>query len=510
MGRAGYDCAMTLQAANDKAKAMSASVLMSARIADACAVVACDTACGCARVRRTSTFHPAGRVSKRSSMKVNVTRFVFASACMRNWTLILSVVVACTGCASYSLMPTPLIYAGAQGNKLFAEGDTDRSVPVELLYVTDRAPATAPDGPMPYTADRSRQLAFGSTSVEFGPDITWRALVTQSTTRQRSAAIELKLGKTAELGRFPSIPYEIVRTASGLSRAPAVTADHEAVRKRFQAELERRLATVARKEVVLFVHGVRNTFEDAVLTTGELCHFLGREFACVAFTWPAGENILGYGADRESAEFATEDLKKTIRMIADTQGVEKIHILAHSRGTDLAATAISELSVEAYVTRTTIARRFKIANIALMAPDLDFDVAPAKIWKVVSDPDLPYGDAPAPNFVAPSPEFHLTVYVSRSDKALATSGWLFGGAGRVGRLDVGMVSAESVTQARMLGGFDVIEVTETNCFVCHSYFVSNPRASSDLIAMLRYGLKPDDLGRALVEIQAPFWRLPSD
>ena len=31
--------------------------------------------------------------------------------------------------------------------------------------------------------------------------------------------------------------------------------------------------------------------------------------------------------------------------------------------------------------------RFKISNIALMAPDLDFDVAPAKIWKVVSDPD---------------------------------------------------------------------------------------------------------------------------
>ena len=233
-----------------------------------------------------------------------------------------------------------------------------------------------------------------------------------------------------------------MRTPAGLSRTPTVIAEHAAAKKSFEVELERRLAAAPRKEVVLFVHGYRNTFEDAVLTTGELCHFLGREFVCAAFTWPAGDTLFGYGVDRESAEFATEDLKKTIRMIADTPGVNNIHLLAHSRGTDLAATAVSELSVEAYVTRTTIARRFKIGNIALMAPDLDFDVAPAKIWKVVSDPDLPYGDEPKPDVVAPLPEFHVTVYVSPTDKALATAGWLFGGLGRLGRLDVEMVTAE--------------------------------------------------------------------
>ena len=168
---------------------------------------------------------------------------------------------------------------------------------------------------------------------------------------------------------------------------------------------------------------IANTFEDAVLTTGELCHFLGREFVCVVFTWPAGGTkgvFFGYDVDRESAEFAVEDLKKTIRMIAETPGVQKIHLLAHSRGTDLLATAVSDLSVEAYVSRSSIARKFKIGNIALMAPDLDFDVAFSKIWKVVSDPDLPYGDAPRPDVVVPSPEFHITVYVSPNDKALAT------------------------------------------------------------------------------------------
>ena len=281
-------------------------------------------------------------------------------------------------------------------------------------------------------------------------------------------------------------------------------------KKGFEAEVERRLGAARRKEVVLFVHGYNNTFEDAVLTTGELCHFLGRDFVCVVFTWPAGSTIFGYGFDRESAEFATEDLKKTIRMIADTRGLERIHLLAHSRGTDLAATAVSELSVEAYVSRTSIASRFKIGNIALMAPDLDFDVAPAKIWKVVSDPDLVYGEAPNPDVVVPSPEFHITVYVSPNDRALATAGWLLGGLVRVGRVDIGMVGPDALAQARVLGGIDVIQVTETNCFICHNYFVSNPRVSSDLIAMLRYGLKPNQAGRPLIEIEAPFWRVPAD
>ena len=305
--------------------------------------------------------------------------------------------------------------------------------------MTDRVRATNVDNAQPYTSDRARHLAFGSTVVEFGQGISWDTLVAQSVSAQRNVAIDLKLGSTTELGRFPDIPYEIERTPAGLSRTPAVIAAHEAAKSAFQAELDRRLVGAPRKEVVVFVHGFANTFEDAVLTTGELCHFLGREFVCMVFTWPAGGTkgvFFGYDVDRESAEFAVEDLKKTIRMVAETPGVQKIHLLAHSRGTDLLATAVSDLSVEAYVSRSNIARKFKIANIALMAPDLDFDVAFSKIWKVVSDPDLPYGDAPRPDVVVPSPEFHITVYVSPNDKALATSGWLFGSLVRVGRVDV--------------------------------------------------------------------------
>jgi esterase/lipase superfamily enzyme len=245
---------------------------------------------------------------------------------------------------------------------------------------------------------------------------------------------------------------------------------------------------------------------------GELCHFLGREFVCVIFSWPAGGgNIVsfGYDVDRESGEFATEDLKRTIRMIADTPGLQKIHLVAHSRGTDLLATAVSDLSVEVYITQTTLARRFKIGNIVLIAPDLDIDVALTKIWKTSSDPDLPYGTAPNPGGVFASPEFHITVYVSPDDKALAISGWVLGSIARLGRIDMSKLQPEDIAQSRQLGSFDVIEVSGVRCFICHSYFVSDRRVSSDLIAMLRYGLTPNEPGRPLIEVERPFWRVPT-
>ena len=287
-----------------------------------------------------------------------------------NWTPHLRIVLAAvfatllqSGCTTYSMMPTPALYMGERARPLFTVIDADRRTPpLDLLYVTDRVRATNPESTLPYTSGRSRHLAFGSTVVEFGQGITWDTLVTQSLSTQRNAAIELQLGNTTELGRFPDIPYEIERTAAGLSRTPAVIAAHEAAKNAFQAELERRLRAAPRKEVVVFVHGFANTFEDAVLTTGELCHFLGREFVCVVFTWPAGGTkgvFFGYDVDRESAEFAVEDFKKSLRMIAETSGVKKIHLLAHSRGTDLLATAVSDLSVEAYVSRSSIASKIQ-------------------------------------------------------------------------------------------------------------------------------------------------------
>jgi len=426
----------------------------------------------------------------------------------------LAALLGLAGCATtYPMMPTPVLYTGAQAKPLFTDAPAAvRTPPLDLLFITDRAAATSPGEPEPYTEDRSRSMAFGSTTVEFGEHITWDALVEQSLLVDRPIALDLTLGPTKELGRYPRIPYAVAMTPTGLTRAPAVVDAHEAANRELQAEIERRLALSPRKEMVLYIHGVANTFTDAALTMGEMCHYLGREFVCGIFTWPAGgkEGILfGYQQDYESSSFAVEHLRKAIRTIADTPGLKRLHILAHSRGTDVLATALSELSFEAYMQQSTLPQRFKLGNIVLLAPDLDVDVAPAKVFAVVSDPDLPYGAAPNPRVVIPPLlGFHLTVYVSPDDKALATSSWLFGSLARLGRIEASMLTPEQIKLVDELGFFDVIQIRGTTDFFGHGYFRSNPKASADLIAMIRYGLKPNEPGRPLEEIKGPFWRIP--
>ena len=426
----------------------------------------------------------------------------------------LTIVLA--GCATtHPMMPTPVLYTGAQARPLFVDLPAEhRTPPLDLLFITDRARAKGEDEQTPYTANRSRSMSFGSTTIEFGANLSWDSLLKESTKAKRGASLDLTLGATKELGRFPPIPYELEIGPNGVSRSRAIVDEYQKAKQELQGEIVRRLAISPRKEVVLYVHGYANSFEDAALTMGELCHFLGREFVCGIFSWPAGGKrgaFLGYDVDTESSEYAVEDLVKTIRIIATTPGVERIHLLAHSRGTDTLANAIAELSAEAYMLGSSFPRQFNIANVVLMAPDIDGDVALSKIFKVFSDPDLPFRGEPTPSaVVGDSPDFKVTIYASPDDKALATSGWLFGSISRLGRVDAAMLSPHQIEMIRTWGAADVIQVRGRTDFFGHSYFVSNPEVSADIIAMLRYGLKPNDPGRPLVEIVKPFWRVPKD
>ncbi len=444
-------------------------------------------------------------------MRVRRTNNAVRSRSLVACALVLIAFVLC-GCATNrALMPTPALYTGANARPLFDEASVDgQTTSVDLLFITDRA-AGAPGDELPYTAARSRSMAFGSTTIEFGEAVGLHALAGASTTQDR--AVALRLGATRELGRFPPIPYELTSVANGKVRRPEVVEAHERAKQALQAEVARRIDVARRKEVVLFVHGYGDSFEGAALTMGELCHFLGREFVCAIFSWPAGGRrgiLFGYDVDRESSEYAIEDLLKTLRIVAGAPGVQRVHVIAHSRGTDTLASALAQLSAEAYALQSSPTREFHVGNVVLIAPDLDGDVALTKIFKVFSDPDLPFGGKADPAVVIPpSPGLKVTLYVSPHDKAIAVASWMFGSIARLGRIDTTMFSEKQIEEIDKLGGVDIVQVEGATDLFGHSYFISNPRVSADIIAMLRYGLKPNEPGRPLERIAGPFWRVPT-
>ena len=275
--------------------------------------------------------------------------------------------------------------------------------------------------------------------------------------------------------------------------------------------MSRRLQRAPRKEVVIFVHGYNNSFDDAAYSTGNICRFLGADFVCVVLSWPAGGTsgfLFGYNVDRESGEFAVADMRKAIRAIGETKGIAKMHIIAHSRGTDVAASALQQLGIESYAMKSSLGERLHLANIVLASPDIDIDVAATKILTIASDPDLPYGTGPRPKGVFSQGELHLTIYSSPNDKALGLSGLLFGSVVRLGQLDPTKRLRElAEAPPDLAGAVDFVAFDGSSNFLGHNYFLSDPRVSADIVGLIRYGLKPGDPGRPLEEIRRPFWRI---
>jgi esterase/lipase superfamily enzyme len=419
-----------------------------------------------------------------------------------------------TGCAKPpQLMPTPNLYTSGELDPFPDVPPVLRNNKVDVLYITDRAmePGGSAQAPK-YGYGRSRAVAFGTSQVQFGKDVSWDQLVRASRSRERSVDLPVSVAATTELGRFPPTPRTLI-LLPGQTDAQRDEAEHAAERA-FCDQLSAQLALTPAKEVYLFVHGYNNDFTGSVQTIAQLWHFFGRHGVPVAYTWPAGRGGLlrGYTYDRESGEFTVFHLKKMLKQIAACPDVAKVHILAHSRGTDVLVTALRELHLElgggggnkdddgpddpaagdgsrggAPRTREVL----KLGTVVLAAPDMDTDVV---IQRMIT---VRLGQVPE----------RSALYVCRSDKALGMSNWLFRGSGRFGTLSSSIFSPAELEALRSNKTVQIIDARVSNPGPYgHSYFHSNPAVSSDLILLMRYQLPPGSQnGRPLRVDQKGFW-----
>lgn len=424
-------------------------------------------------------------------------------------------VLVLVGCASGPrlLMPTPTLYAAHPDDGPFdAVAEELRRTEVDLLYITDRLPDFSPEAELPYGQVRSRSIAFGSALVEMTPVADWQTLERESLLAERTQDIQLALGPVKELDRFPLEPYDIERTASGrILRSPGVMTRHKLATEAFRRELQRRLKSAPSKQVMLYVHGFNETFATAAYTAAELCHFFAHDQVCGYFTWPAsssGNFLLSYTTTTESAEYSVGHLKKAIRMIVQTPGVEGVQLLAHSRGSAVLLSALRELAIESIAAGIPPLQSLKIENVVLMSPDIDVDVATQKVEAFGSDPDLiAHWDN---EFVPDLLHGRLTIYASPEDRALRLSKFLFRSKHRVGQLRPEDISPAGQAYFSKWGEMDLVvyEGKRTDIFG-HSYFTSNPDVSSDLIQLVRFGRAPGEPGRSLVKTGPVTWEFPS-
>jgi esterase/lipase superfamily enzyme len=429
-------------------------------------------------------------------------------------TALVATTIVLVGCATTGreLMPTPVLYRLPGGEPVFHLAKGARPSPdLDLLYITDRAPETSPESKLPYGQQRAKRIVFGSAQVRMVPPLDWATLSEESRLAKRTREIDLELGTVRQLGAFPEEPYTVVRAANGaLLRDRAELARYDEAKHELQAEVERRLAVAPKKQVLLYVHGFNETFASAAYTTADLCHFLGREPVCAFFTWPAsssGSFLTSYTTTTESAEYAVEHLKKTIRTLAATPGVEGLQLLAHSRGSAVMLKAVHDLALEAIAAGKEPVNLYKIDNLVLLSPDIDVDIAAQQITGLISDPDLAtvWPEARLPRIL----KGRLTVYASPEDRALRISQILFRSRTRVGQLRPEDMSPRAQKYLATLGRIDLISYHGARTdFFGHSYFTSNPQVSSDLIELIRYGKRLGEPGRQLIRTGPVTWRFP--
>lgn len=410
------------------------------------------------------------------------------------WLTCLALLGGCAGQAR-QLMPMPNLYAGPEAPELFADLPEDlRSNRIDLLYLTDRQPETRSDGSLNYGFARSRSLGFGSAVVTINPGMPWEELEQVSLERKRSKRLVMELSSIEELGRFPPTPPELV-VVDGQTRVdPAALEVAAQTGEALQSEILRRLELAPANEVVVFVHGFNNDFDDAAFTLAELWHYLGREQVPILYTWPAGRGgPAGYIYDRESGEFTIHHLKSVFRFLHSIPEIDTFHLIAHSRGTDVLSSAIRELAIEARASGAAWPAKFRGSHIILAAPDLDMDVVSQRIVAEQLGRETR----------------NISIYTSRSDKAIGLAEHFFKSVKRIGRLGAEDMPETGASSMPNIEGLSFIELEEVqSAGSSHGYFHSDPSASSDLILMIRYGREPGaEHGRPLKPVAAGFWQI---
>ncbi len=410
-------------------------------------------------------------------------------------TFLLLLLVVTAGCQR-QLMPTPNLYAESDENPWAELPSELQGTTVDVLYLTDREPRERSDGRVTYGYGRSWSLAFGSVEVQIGNDATWEELVAASRTHKRTGSWPVKVTSITEMIRFPKSPFPFIEHDGEIFIDPDVDSTLLRTKARFEDEIRRRLALTPHKNVSVFVHGFHNTFDYAAGILAEFWHMAGRRGVPILYSWPAGSPGLlrGYTYDRESGQFTIFHLKAALRALADISEIQRINVIAHSRGTDVAASALRELLIESRAAGLDPRQRYRIGEVVLAAPDIDFDVMSQRFT---------------------SERFFLiaervTIYASKKDQAIGLAGWLYSSRERIGRLepeDLDPYTRALLAEAKSVA---IVNAQVKTGSLGHAYFHSSPAVSSDLLLTVGEHAAPGSAQRPLVEVIPGYWVLDDE
>lgn len=409
--------------------------------------------------------------------------------------IIVSAAVLLSACASHetiTLMPTPVIYQDSSIDPFAHLNSEQKNTLTQVFYATNRIPRYT-ENKVIYGNDYDDNIHLGTATIRMGDqNSSWDDLHLASLTyfeqSEQEKEVILTLDEVVELAELPEEGNETDRLNPGL------TPEQQDYINAINAQLSKAVD----KEIMLFVHGTKTDFANAVTLTAEIDHFSGRDFVGVAFDWPSHQDILSYltGMDVERALNSSTALKSFLMFLSRHTIAKQINILSYSAGGKVTSKALYELRHSfSSISADEVKKKFRLGTVVFAAADVGVDVFLDRLTAVSDLAQL------------------VVITITDFDNALIASRLLMGGSFRASTSDAEPIEEQFIVKNH-LSNVEIIDISmgqEVRQFdiIGHHYWYRHPWVSSDIIFLLRTDLPAHRRGLSATEMQG-IWFLSPD
>lgn len=217
-----------------------------------------------------------------------------------------------------------------------------------------------------------------------------------------------------------------------------------------------------KRSAFVFIHGFNVTFDDAAYRTAQLAYDLDFEGVPIMYSWPSQGRLLAYDGDRETVDWSSPHLQSFLERVARESGALRIHLVAHSMGNQLLASALMGLGRQPDIQPL-------FDNVIMAAPDVNAYTFSDQIWPAIKNAAK-----------------RFTLYASSDDQALVTSK-KSKGVNDFDRL------GEAGPKIVVISGLDTVDASGIDTSLLgHSYVDSCKPVMNDLQLIIEKGLAPLD------------------
>ena len=210
-----------------------------------------------------------------------------------------------------------------------------------------------------------------------------------------------------------------------------------------------RRVTDSDKDVVLFIHGYRYSFDESLQIAARLVQRGKVDALPVAYSWPSQNRLFAYGKDYDINEWTFEHLTGFLKDLVNALPPGRVlHIVAHSMGNRAALQCLARLDLPAE----------RLGQLVMIAPDVD-----AQTFREL--------------FLRSGKFKNRTMYLSNHDLALGFSRILHSRTPRAGDAKREYVVAD---------GLDTVDASPLNAgLIGHSYYESSQLMFDDVGEVLK-------------------------